>query len=247
MSIRGRDFRRDSRRNLCVSCPESAARSQLLAGAFFPVIAGAPGSRRVRRVRYCPRIWLPERRPQGQHSTVRSEIEATRHVLETDGPGSLLIDDLRPEDLPNLAWSGNPTHLRSVAGYLDRIPAGEVEYLAVRGVEGTPVAKVGIEYTEAPGLGTVMQLATHPDLQGLGLARALLAAAEERIRRRGLGVVRLGVGDDNPRARALYERLGYHPVGRREVSWEAEHADGSLFMYTTTITELDKPLDSAGS
>jgi len=158
-----------------------------------------------------------------------------------------VIDDLRPEDLAHLAWSGSAAHLRSVAGYLDRVPTGEVEYLVVRGVDGTPVAKGGIEYTEAPGLGTVMQLATDGDLQGLGLASALLAVAESRIRRRGLKVARLGVGDDNPRARALYERLGYRAIGRREVSWEAEHEDGSLFIHTTTITELDKSLDIAGS
>ena len=112
------------------------------------------------------------------------------------------------------------------------------------GVGGTLVAKAGIEYAEAPGVATITQVATHGDLQGLGLGTALIATAEERIRRRGLTVARIGVEDDNPRARALYERLGYQEVGRRAVSWEAEAADGSLLTYHTVVAEMDKTLTS---
>jgi ribosomal protein S18 acetylase RimI-like enzyme len=170
------------------------------------------------------------------------ELARARRTAEAGGPGSLVIDDLRAEDLPALGWSGTAAHLRSVASYLARVSSGEVEYLVVRGVDGAPVAKAGIDYAEAPGVATIMQIATHGDLQGLGLGTALIAAAEERIRRRGLTVARMGVEDDNPRARALYERLGYQEVSRRAVSWEAEAADGSLFMYRTVVTEMDKTL-----
>jgi len=170
------------------------------------------------------------------------ELARTRRTVEAAGPASLVIDDLRTEDLPALGWSGSAAHLRSVASYLARVPAGEVEYVVVRGVGGTPVAKAGIDYAEAPGVATIMQFATHGDLQGLGLGTALIAAAEERIRRRGFTVARIGVEDDNPRARALYERLGYQEVGRRAASWEAESADGSPFTYHTVVTEMDKTL-----
>lgn len=166
----------------------------------------------------------------------------TRRTAEAGGPGSLVIDDLRAENLPALGWSGIAAHLRSVASYLARVATGEVEYLAVRGVDGTPVAKAGVDYAESPGAATILQVATRSDLQGRGLGTALIAAAEERIRRRGFTVARIGVADDNPRARALYERLGYQEVGRRAVSWEAEAADGSLFMYHTVVTEMDKIL-----
>jgi ribosomal protein S18 acetylase RimI-like enzyme len=170
------------------------------------------------------------------------ELAQTRKTVEAAGPGGLVINDLRADDLPALGWSGTAAHLRSVASYLARVPSGEVEYLVVRGVNGTPVAKAGIDYAEAPGVAVIMQLATHGDLQGLGLGTALIAAAEKRIRRRGFTVARVGVEDDNPRARALYERLGYQEVGRRAVSWEAEAADGSLFIYHTVVTEMDKTL-----
>jgi ribosomal protein S18 acetylase RimI-like enzyme len=55
-------------------------------------------------------------------------------------------------------------------------------------------------------------------------------------------VARVSVEDNNPLARTLYERLGYHQVGHGEVSWEAEGEDGSLFLYKTVVTEMDKAL-----
>jgi GNAT superfamily N-acetyltransferase len=50
--------------------------------------------------------------------------------------------------------------------------------------------------------------------RGTGTGTALLGAAADRARRVGARVVRLSVVDGNPRARALYERRGFVPVGR---------------------------------
>lgn len=50
------------------------------------------------------------------------------------------------------------------------------------------------------------------DLRGQGIGSALLAAANEHARLRGARAVRLSVVDTNPRARALYHRLGFRPV-----------------------------------
>jgi ribosomal protein S18 acetylase RimI-like enzyme len=173
---------------------------------------------------------------------VDQNLEETRRVVEARGPAALVIDDLRIEDLSEIAWSGTPAHLRSVAGYLAEVDQNRIEYLAVRSVDGTPVAKGAVNYAEARGVGVLMQMATHPELQGLGLGTTLIRAGEQRIGRRGLMIARIGVEDDNPRARALYERLGYIPIERRAVSWEAERPDGSLFLYETVITEMDKDL-----
>jgi ribosomal protein S18 acetylase RimI-like enzyme len=170
------------------------------------------------------------------------ELQRTRRTLETSQLASLVLDDLRVDDLATLGWSGTRSHIRSVADYLARVPSGEVEYLVIRGVEGTPVAKAGILYSVDVRLAEIMQLATHGQLQGLGLGTALIGAAEARMRNRGVGVSRVGVEDDNPRARALYERLGYREVGRKPESWEAERPDGSLFEYHTFVTEMDKAL-----
>jgi ribosomal protein S18 acetylase RimI-like enzyme len=156
--------------------------------------------------------------------------------------GCLVIDDLTEADLSVLGWSGSTTHIRSVAGYLDRVASGAVEYLVARDLDGQPVAKAGIVYEEVAGVAEIMQLVTRDELQGLGVGTALIAAAEERLRRRGVPVARVGVEDDNPRARALYERLGYGVIGRRDGSWETEAPDGTLFEHHTVITELEKDL-----
>ena len=68
------------------------------------------------------------------------------------------------------------------------------------------------------------------------------AANEQRVRTRGLAFAALGVEDNNPRARRLYERLGYQAVGRQHASWEYEDDDGALRLYETTLTILRKRL-----
>ena len=60
-------------------------------------------------------------------------------------------------------------------------------------------------------------LGTAPEFRRRGVARALLAAAEDRARQLGLGRVSLETEVDNEAARALYESCGFEPgeVGRR--------------------------------
>jgi ribosomal protein S18 acetylase RimI-like enzyme len=153
----------------------------------------------------------------------------------------LVIDDLTVDDLDRLEWSGSPAHIRHVRQALERAAGGEVEYLVVRAPDGSPVAKSGIDYAVHPGIGTIWQLATHPQLQSLGLGTRLIAEAERRIIRRGLLWAVLAVEDTNPRARALYERLGYRYWRRQAESWQVEGPDGA-HIYTTEVSVLRKRL-----
>jgi GNAT superfamily N-acetyltransferase len=52
--------------------------------------------------------------------------------------------------------------------------------------------------------------------RGLGVGTALLEAVFQEARQRQLGCVQLDVIDINPRARALYERVGFAPIGEEE-------------------------------
>lgn len=54
--------------------------------------------------------------------------------------------------------------------------------------------------------------------QGRGIGTALIRCAETTIQRRGYHRATMGVGEDNPRAMALYTRLGYRDTGLRCVS-----------------------------
>jgi GNAT superfamily N-acetyltransferase len=152
------------------------------------------------------------------------------------------VNDLVLDDLALLGWSGSAAHLASVARALERVESGEVEYLAVRAPSGDPIAKGGIDYAVKAGIGTLSQLATAEELRSRGIGAYLICVAEGRMRGRGVRAAELGVEDDNPRARALYERLGYREVGRESASWNVEDADGNLVVYETELAVLRKNL-----
>lgn len=169
-------------------------------------------------------------------------LEATRAAIRERGARSLTVDDLTTSDLGRIAWSGGPTYTPAVAKALKRAELGEVDYLAVRSPDGWPVSIGGVDYVAHPGAGTLWQLATHGELTGLGLGSCLIGALEDRIRARGLPWAMLGVEESNPRARALYDRLGYEACGRQEAAWPAMDDQGNVFTYHTELTLMRKRL-----
>lgn len=75
----------------------------------------------------------------------------------------------------------------------------------------------------------ILKVATHPRFQGIGLATALLTAAQEEAERRhGVGLI-LEVRVSNRRAIELYRHLGYRVVGRRPRYYQ--NGEDALVMY----------------
>lgn len=66
------------------------------------------------------------------------------------------------------------------------------------------------------GEGEIANLAVAPEGWGGGIGRALLDAALDEARRRGIEAVYLEVRDSNLRARRLYQSRGFEEVGRRK-------------------------------
>ena len=81
--------------------------------------------------------------------------------------------------------------------------------------DDAPVGKVHLDFEarEHENAALLLAAAVIPALQGRGVGTQLIAAAEHLGCVRGLETVVLGVEDSNPRARRLYERLGYVVVG----------------------------------
>lgn len=154
----------------------------------------------------------------------------------------LTVRDLTHADLESCGWSGTPLHLTYVAQALDRVGAREVDYLAVCQPSGLPVAIGGIDYVRRAGAGELWQLAVHPALQGCGIGTMLVAAGEQRIRDRGLELAEIGVEQDNPRARALYERLGYVAYDSELAGWDEEGPDGEVRRRETMCILMRKHL-----
>ncbi|MFE2991969.1 GNAT family N-acetyltransferase [Streptomyces sp. NPDC059262] len=74
------------------------------------------------------------------------------------------------------------------------------------------MAKGGIDYQVKEGVGTLWQLAVHPALQSCGIGTSLSKPRNFGSRTAVCGRLSsvLGVEENTPpRARALYERLGY--------------------------------------
>lgn len=75
--------------------------------------------------------------------------------------------------------------------------------------------------------------------RGLGIGTALLAAVERHAADCGLQQVRLDVIDTNPRARALYERLGF-----RETSTVSMGVLGHIFGFESATTMTKEARDA---
>ncbi|MFD7881921.1 GNAT family N-acetyltransferase [Streptomyces bauhiniae] len=155
---------------------------------------------------------------------------------------SLTVRELTHADLASCGWAGTPLHLAGMARQLERVRSGEVDYLAVCARNDLPIAKGGVDYLVEHGVGTLWQLAVHPALQSCGIGTVLISAAEQRIRDRGLRYAQLSVEDDNPRARALYERLGYLVHDRRPEAWDEQAPDGTTRRHETICTVMRKDL-----
>jgi ribosomal protein S18 acetylase RimI-like enzyme len=175
-------------------------------------------------------------------STGLENVAEAKAVIERSGLDVLVVNALTFDDLDQIAWSGEPRHRVAVSEALSRVASGDVEYLAVRVPSGGPVAKVGIDFARYRGSGYLWQFATHPELQGLGIGSFLLAAAEARIITRGLRLARINVEDENPRARQLYERLGYAIMGRDTETWERVDVAGGITLHRAEVTLMGKQL-----
>jgi GNAT superfamily N-acetyltransferase len=93
-------------------------------------------------------------------------------------------------------------------------------------LEGRPVGEVFLECEPAaepevrrqlPGVPRLGHLEVLGPLWGQGIGTALIGAAEGTARQLGHERIVLGVGLDNPKARRLYERLGYADWGQGTV------------------------------
>jgi GNAT superfamily N-acetyltransferase len=83
------------------------------------------------------------------------------------------------------------------------------------GAAGPPLGGVGVRALR-PGVGQIRRLWVDPASRGQGVARALMGGIEDAARDLGLTDLRLGTGDRQPEAVALYESSGWERalVGR---------------------------------
>jgi ribosomal protein S18 acetylase RimI-like enzyme len=152
------------------------------------------------------------------------------------------IRDLTMADLEHLRWTGGRSHLAEIGQQLERAGAGLAEYLVACLPSGALVGTLAIDYADRADAGLIHQVAVHGMLSSCGIGTLLLAVAEDRIRDHGRGAAELGVEHDNPRARALYERLGYVACGEEAAEWDEDQPDGAVTRHRTICTMMRKQL-----
>ncbi len=81
--------------------------------------------------------------------------------------------------------------------------------------EGRPVAYVSCRFDRRTRIGSIPNLAVHPDHQGQGIGRKLLDAAFAYLRGAGMKFVRIETLEQNRRCVALYPELGFREVARQ--------------------------------
>lgn len=82
------------------------------------------------------------------------------------------------------------------------------------------------------GEAEILRVAVDPAARRQGLARALVEAGLERLRREGVEVCHLEVRVDNRGAIALYEALGFAQTGRR---WGYYRDGTDALLYTKSL------------
>jgi len=87
-----------------------------------------------------------------------------------------------------------------------------------------PIGQVWIKLAEkgSQGVGVLWALRVLPPFQSQGIGTRLIAYAESELAARGFQFAELSVARDNPRAKKLYQRLGYKIAHSEEDAAENE-------------------------
>ena len=111
----------------------------------------------------------------------------------------------------------------SEAGFREALEAawtfGLIAESERRGIAGYLIAR------ELAGAGEILNLAVVPEFRRQGVARALLDAGIETLRKHRVEEVFLEVRESNRGAQALYAAAGFRPVGQRSAYYRNPRED----------------------
>jgi ribosomal protein S18 acetylase RimI-like enzyme len=140
---------------------------------------------------------------------------------------NLHIRPAKHTDLPALEWDGEYTHFRRL--YIDvyrlvekgeaLIWVAELPQVGIVGQVFVSLKSARSELSDGKMRAYVYAFRVKPTYRGQGIGSQMMEMLEADLRRRGFGRVTLNVAQENPAARRLYERLGYHITGNDPGRW----------------------------
>ncbi len=131
----------------------------------------------------------------------------------------IIIRYARQDDLRKLEWFGLLTPARDhIERAYARAQQGEVIFL-IADLNGFPIGQVWVVIQAAENTGLIQALRVLQPLQNMGIGTRLIHASEQAMIERGLQMAEINVTRNNPGAKRLYERVGYHLIGDKIVYW----------------------------
>jgi ribosomal-protein-alanine N-acetyltransferase len=108
----------------------------------------------------------------------------------------------------------------------NQLDNGSHIFLAAEDCSGRVVGYMGLQFVLDDGY--ISNVAVAPARRRCGIGRALIAAMEDRARKKCLSFLTLEVRQSNAAAIALYERAGFARVGHRRGYYEKPREDAIL-------------------
>jgi ribosomal protein S18 acetylase RimI-like enzyme len=140
--------------------------------------------------------------------------------------GSLVIRSASPADLPAMEWGGEYRRYRRVYQQALEDARQGRRLILLAEVEGQVVGQIIVQLgTGHPAVddgaktGYLHAFRVRPEHRGAGVGSSLMQEAEDQLRQRGFSQVAIAAAKDNPRARQLYERLGFSRIADDPGEW----------------------------
>lgn len=160
----------------------------------------------------------------------------------------------RRSDLPALEWGGEFAHFRRLyAEAYQQVELGDAIIWVAELPAGDLIAQLFVQLNSqrkelADGFDRayIYGFRVRPAYRNLGLGTRLMQLVEADLRRRGYRGVTLNVGQDNPQARRLYERLGYQVIAPDPGRWSFIDHEGRHRQVDEPAWRMQKRLRNDG-
>lgn len=126
----------------------------------------------------------------------------------------------------------------------ERYEKGEIMMLVAE-ANNFPVGQAYIDLVKRgeESIGVIWSLRVLENLQNLGIGTRLIKSAEKFLESKGFGIAEIAVEKDNPNAKRIYERLGYHVVRDEIDEWDYTTPEGKKVHVVSHEWIMHKPLD----
>ena len=155
----------------------------------------------------------------------------------------------RSSDLPKLEWYGQYTHFRALFHRTYREQQQGRRLMLIADCNDFPIGQLFVqlntsEYNRHPGQKRAYfySLLVMDLFQGKGIGSSLLNKAEAIVMGNGCGWATIAAAKDNPSARRLYERRGYHVVNEDPGKWSYRDHEGKIQQVHEPCWILEKRL-----